>query len=65
MSIRNLKGSIVALVTPFQNDGSVDFGKLMELVECHLYRKSAAILALGSTSTCSTLTHTVDDSVLT
>ena len=28
MDIRNLKGSIVALVTPFNADGSVNFDKL-------------------------------------
>ena len=64
MSIRNLKGSIVALVTPFQNDGSVDFGKLKELVEWHLESKTDAILALGTTGESSTMTHEEDDAVL-
>ena len=30
MDIRNLKGSIVALVTPFNADGSVNFEKMDE-----------------------------------
>ena len=32
MNIKNLKGSIVALVTPFNEDGSVNFDKLGELI---------------------------------
>ena len=36
MDIRNLKGSIVALVTPFHADGSVNFDKLRELVDWHI-----------------------------
>ena len=36
MDIRNLQGSIVALVTPFHADGSVNFEKLGELVEWHV-----------------------------
>jgi 4-hydroxy-tetrahydrodipicolinate synthase len=29
-------GSYVALVTPFNEDGSIDFGKLKELTQWHL-----------------------------
>ena len=47
MDIRSLKGSIVALVTPFHADGSVNFDKLQELVEWHIENKTDAILALG------------------
>ena len=36
MDIRNLKGSIVALVTPFHADGSVNFDKLRDLTEWHV-----------------------------
>ena len=64
MDIRNLKGSIVALVTPFQNDGSVDFGKLKELVSWHIENKTDAILTLGTTGESSTMTHEEDDAVL-
>ena len=36
MDIRNLEGSIVALVTPFKKDGSVDFDALERLIDFHL-----------------------------
>ena len=36
MDIRNLEGSIVALVTPFCADGSIDFAALERLVDFHL-----------------------------
>ena len=64
MDIRNLKGSIVALVTPFQSDGSVDFDKLKELVNWHIENKTDAILTLGTTGESSTMTHEEDDAVL-
>ena len=64
MDIRNLKGSIVALVTPFHADGSVNFDKLKELVEWHIASKTDAILTLGTTGESSTMTHEEDDDVL-
>ena len=64
MDIRNLKGSIVALVTPFQADGSVNFDKLKELVQWHVDSNTDAILTLGTTGESSTMTHEEDDAVL-
>ena len=64
MDIRNLKGSIVALVTPFHADGSVNFEKLRELVDWHIENKTDAILTLGTTGESSTMTHEEDDAVL-
>lgn len=64
MDIRNLKGSIVALVTPFHADGSVNFDKLRELVEWHIENKTDAILTLGTTGESSTMTHEEDDATL-
>ena len=64
MDIRNLKGSIVALVTPFHADGSVNFEKDRELTEWHIANKTDAILALGTTGESSTMTHEEDDEVL-
>ena len=64
MDIRNLKGSVVALVTPFSPDGSVNFEKLRELVEWHIESKTDAILTLGTTGESSTMTHEEDDAVL-
>ena len=42
MDIRNLEGSIVALVTPFCADGSIDFAALERLVDFHLQFWSSA-----------------------
>ena len=36
MKLNGLTGSIVALITPFHEDGSVNFHKLGELVEFHI-----------------------------
>lgn len=56
-------GSYVALVTPFQADGSVDFGKLRELVSWHLAQGTDGIVALGTTGESSTMSHEEDDEV--
>lgn len=50
-----LKGSIVALITPFHEDGSVNFEKLGELLEYHIQNNSAGIVILGTTGEASTL----------
>ena len=44
-----IKGSIVALITPFHEDGSVDFDKLGELLEYHVANHTDGILVLGTT----------------
>ena len=56
-------GSYVALVTPFQADGSVDFAKLRELVSWHLAQGTDGIVALGTTGESSTMSHEEDDEV--
>ena len=50
------KGSIVALVTPFQN-GKVDVEKLDELVEFHIAEGTDGIVPCGTTGESATLTH--------
>ena len=47
--MKKITGSIVALVTPFNADGSVDVVRLRELVDWHVENKTDAILALGTT----------------
>lgn len=59
-----IQGSIVALITPFHEDGSVNFEKLKELVEWHIAKKTDGILVLGTTGESSTMTHEEDDSVV-
>lgn len=56
-------GSYVALVTPFAADGSVDFGKLRELVRWHMEQGTDGIVALGTTGESSTMSHEEDDEV--
>lgn len=53
----NVKGSIVALVTPFHEDGSVNFDKLKEILEWHVENGTDGILVLGTTGESSTMTH--------
>lgn len=47
--MKKITGSIVALVTPFNKDGSADYGRLRELVDWHIANKTDALLVLGTT----------------
>lgn len=49
-------GSMVALVTPMQPDGSIDKKALHELVEWHIVAKTDALVVTGTTGEGSTLT---------
>ncbi len=51
-----LQGSMVALVTPMHDDGSVDNQALGELVEWHVESGTDAIVAVGTTGESATLT---------
>ena len=62
-NLKDLKGSIVALVTPFGADGKVDFDALARLIDFHLENKTDAILVLGTTGESSTMSHEEDDAV--
>ena len=53
----NLKGSYVALVTPFHADGSVNLEKLRELCEWHIQEGTDGLVPLGTTGEASTLTQ--------
>lgn len=64
MDIRELTGSVVALVTPFKADGSVDFDALARLVDFHLQSGTDAILTLGTTGESATMTDEEDNSVV-
>lgn len=50
-----IKGSIVALVTPMQDDGSVDWPALESLVNWHVAQGTAAIVSVGTTGESATL----------
>ncbi|MGN1275869.1 MAG: 4-hydroxy-tetrahydrodipicolinate synthase [Floccifex sp.] len=62
--MKPIKGSIVALITPFKEDGSVNFEKLEELLEWHIANKTDGILVLGTTGESSTMTQEEDDQVV-
>jgi 4-hydroxy-tetrahydrodipicolinate synthase len=49
-------GAMVALVTPFQ-DGAIDFDTLEELIEFQLENGIDAIVPVGTTGECPTLSH--------
>ena len=57
------KGSFTALVTPFHEDGSVNFEKLRKLVEWQISEGIDGIVALGTTGESSTMSHEEDDAV--
>ena len=58
-----VRGSIVALITPFLPNGEVNYEKLGELVDFHLQNKTDALLILGTTGESSTMSHEEDDEV--
>jgi len=49
------RGSMVALVTPMQVDGSVDYQSLARLVEFHIENNTSAIVSMGTTGESATL----------
>ncbi|AOA59673.1 4-hydroxy-tetrahydrodipicolinate synthase [Acinetobacter larvae] len=52
---QTIQGSIVALVTPMLEDGSVDWKSLDKLVEWHIEQGTNSIVAVGTTGEASTL----------
>ena len=51
------KGAGVAIVTPFHEDGSINYEKFAELVEFQIAGGTDAIIVCGTTGESSTLTH--------
>ena len=58
------EGSFVAIVTPFNTDGSLDEGKLQELVEFQIQNGTHGIVPCGTTGESPTLTHDEHDRVV-
>lgn len=50
------RGSAVAIVTPFDKEGAIDFESLESLIEFQLENKTDAIVIVGTTGEASTLT---------
>lgn len=64
MKFENIRGSIVAMITPFNQDGSVNFDALTDLLERQIAGGTDAILTLGTTGEYSTMTHEEDAAVV-
>ena len=62
-SVNNLTGSIVALVTPFKENGDIDFDALDRIVDFNLENGTDGILVLGTTGESSTMTDAEDVAV--
>ena len=45
-----LKGSIVALITPFTDNNLINYKKLLDLIEMHVYAGTDALVLLGTTA---------------
>ena len=56
-----ITGSIVALITPFNEDNSINYNKLYELIEYQYICGTDALLILGTTSESSTLSDDEKD----
>ena len=59
-----LQGSMVALVTPFDDADQVDYVALERLVEFHIEAGTHAIVAVGTTGESATLTHQEHNDVI-
>lgn len=62
-NIQQLKGSIVAMITPFAPDGTVDYKALGQLIDFHLENQTDALLILGTTGESAAMSHEEDDEV--
>ena len=49
------QGSIVALVTPMNSDGSIDIGNFRNLLDFHIENKTDGVVVLGTTGECPTI----------
>ena len=59
-----IRGSIVALVTPMHADGAVDWDRLRKLVDWHVAEGTHAIVAVGTTGESATLGFEEHDLVI-
>ena len=57
-------GSMVALITPMYENGSVDFNSLSELIEWHIANQTDALVILGTTGESATITFAERNEIL-
>ncbi len=63
MDLQKLTGSIVALVTPFNEDGSIDYASLDKILEFQVTNGTDGILVLGTSGESATMTDAEDIAV--
>ena len=51
-----IRGSIVALITPMLNDGSVDYAALRKLIDWHIAEGTDCVCVVGTTGESPTVT---------
>ena len=56
-AMNDLRGSLVALVTPMTASGAIDWAALDDLVDWHLESGTHGIVPVGTTGESATLTH--------
>jgi len=59
-----IRGSMVALITPFHEDGSVNYDKLRELIHWHIEQGTDGICILGTTAETPALSVTERDRIV-
>lgn len=64
MKFQNQVGSIVAMITPYHENGSVNFEAMTALLERQIREGTDAILVLGTTGEAPTMSHEEDASVV-
>ena len=50
-------GSMVAVATPMNDDGSIDFESFEKLIEFHIENQTDALVPVGTTGESATLNH--------
>lgn len=64
METQKFQGCYTAIITPFKEDGSVDFGSLADLLEFNIESKITGIVPCGTTGESPTLSHKEHDEVI-
>lgn len=64
MGIEDLKGSIVAIVTPFRADGEIDFDAFDQLIEFQIANKTNGLVVCGTTGETPALSEEEDATLI-
>ena len=64
MDVSKFRGTSVALITPFLNDGSIDRPRLKGLLDWQINQGTDVILTMGTTGESATLSHAEHEAVI-